>query len=142
MKSTVISKPDAAIEVRALEWPPGTIEAIARSLRLGKAAAYGESDSSDVSTENQPKDCSGEDRRGRSPDGRETEVAVGILSRHPQRETGEPSSAGIPDEVRADADIGRAIRLQARQGYTEIVVRNPKTNGERKVVLPKFERCG
>lgn len=44
--------------------------------------------------------------------------------------------ASMADSVRESLQIIRALQVQASQGYTEVVVRNPETNEERVVVIP------
>lgn len=40
------------------------------------------------------------------------------------------------DAVRESMTINRALQEQADQGYTEIVVRNPKTKEQRVMIVP------
>ncbi len=47
--------------------------------------------------------------------------------------------ASMADSVRESLQISRALQVQAGQGYTEVVVRNPETNEERVVVIPSLQ---
>jgi Arc/MetJ-type ribon-helix-helix transcriptional regulator len=42
----------------------------------------------------------------------------------------------MAETVRESLQISRALQKQAEQGFTEVVVRNPKTSEERVVVIP------
>lgn len=42
----------------------------------------------------------------------------------------------MAETVRESLQISRAFQSQAEQGFTEVVVRNPKTNEERVIVIP------
>ncbi|MEM5786240.1 MAG: hypothetical protein AAGU11_02905 [Syntrophobacteraceae bacterium] len=44
----------------------------------------------------------------------------------------------LADTVRESLRVSRALQSQAEQGYTEVIVRNPKTNEERVVVIPNL----
>ncbi|OLV20140.1 hypothetical protein [Deinococcus marmoris] len=44
----------------------------------------------------------------------------------------------LADCVRESLQITRALSLQARRGYTELVVRSPGTNAERVIVIPRL----
>ena len=44
--------------------------------------------------------------------------------------------SSMADAVRESLQVSRALQTQAEQGYTELVVRNPKTGEERVVVIP------
>lgn len=44
----------------------------------------------------------------------------------------------MADCVRESLQITRALSLQARRGFTEIIVRNPATGAERVVVIPRL----
>jgi Arc/MetJ-type ribon-helix-helix transcriptional regulator len=50
------------------------------------------------------------------------------------RERGRFSS--MAEAVRESLQTSRALQTQAEQGYTELVVRNPKTGEERVLVIP------
>lgn len=43
------------------------------------------------------------------------------------------------DAVRDAVQVARALHDQAQEGYTEIVVRNPKTQQERVVIVPSLQ---
>ncbi len=45
----------------------------------------------------------------------------------------------MADSVRESLQISRALQVQASQGFTEIVVRNPETKEERVVVIPSLQ---
>ena len=47
--------------------------------------------------------------------------------------------ASMADSVRESLQISRALQVQAGQGYTEVVVRNPETSEERVVVIPSLQ---
>jgi Arc/MetJ-type ribon-helix-helix transcriptional regulator len=40
--------------------------------------------------------------------------------------------------VRESLQVSRALQIQAEQGYTEVVVRNPETGDERVLVIPRL----
>ena len=42
----------------------------------------------------------------------------------------------MAEAVRESLSVNRALQNQAKQGFTEIVVRNPETKEERVMVLP------
>ncbi len=44
--------------------------------------------------------------------------------------------SSMADAVRESLQISRALQTQVEQGYTELVVRNPKTGEERVIVIP------
>ena len=46
--------------------------------------------------------------------------------------------ASLADTVRESLLVSRALQSQAEQGYTEVVVRNPKTKEERVIVIPSL----
>lgn len=46
--------------------------------------------------------------------------------------------ASMAETVRDSVTINKALREQVEQGYSEIVLRNPKTGEERVVVIPKI----
>lgn len=45
----------------------------------------------------------------------------------------------LADSVRESLRIHRALQNQAEQGYTEVVVRNPKNGEERVLLIPTIE---
>ena len=47
--------------------------------------------------------------------------------------------SSMAETVRESLQINRALQKQARSGFTEVVVRNPKTNEERVIVIPSLE---
>jgi len=47
--------------------------------------------------------------------------------------------SSMADTVRESLQISRALQSQARQGFTEVVVRNPETNEERVLVIPTLQ---
>ncbi len=47
--------------------------------------------------------------------------------------------ASMADSVRESLQISRALQVQAGQGYTEVVVRNPETKEERVIVIPSLQ---
>jgi Arc/MetJ-type ribon-helix-helix transcriptional regulator len=44
----------------------------------------------------------------------------------------------MANAVRESLQISRALQSQAEQGFTEVKVRNPETNEEKTLVLPKL----
>ena len=52
--------------------------------------------------------------------------------------TQEGRFSSLADTVRESIQISRALQTQAKKGFTEIVVRNPDTNQERVVVVPRL----
>jgi Arc/MetJ-type ribon-helix-helix transcriptional regulator len=44
--------------------------------------------------------------------------------------------SSMADAVRESLQTSRALQAQAEQGFTELVVRNPKTGEERVIVIP------
>jgi hypothetical protein len=44
----------------------------------------------------------------------------------------------LADTVRESLRVSRALQAQGEQGYTEVVVRNPKTKEERVIIIPTF----
>lgn len=44
----------------------------------------------------------------------------------------------MANAVRESLQISRALQVQAEQGFTEVVVRNPDTNEEKVLVIPKL----
>jgi Arc/MetJ-type ribon-helix-helix transcriptional regulator len=44
--------------------------------------------------------------------------------------------ASMAETVRDSVQIAQALQRQAQHGFTEVVVRNPKTNEERVMVIP------
>ena len=53
--------------------------------------------------------------------------------------TEEGHFSSMADTVRESLQISRALQSQVKQGFTEIVVRNPETGKERVVVIPSLE---
>lgn len=47
--------------------------------------------------------------------------------------------ASMADSVRESLQISRALQVQAGQGFSEVVVRNPETNEERVIVIPNLQ---
>lgn len=54
------------------------------------------------------------------------------------RMTEDGQYSSMADCVRESLQITRALHLGARQGFTEVRVRNPSTNREREVVIPRL----
>ncbi|MCD0174476.1 hypothetical protein IHN32_00705 [Deinococcus sp. 14RED07] len=52
--------------------------------------------------------------------------------------TQEGRFSSMADTVRESLQISRALQTQARRGFTEIVMRNPETQQERVVVVPRL----
>jgi len=52
--------------------------------------------------------------------------------------TQEGRFSSMADTVRESLQISRALQTQAQKGFTEIVVRNPDTDQERVMVLPRL----
>lgn len=46
--------------------------------------------------------------------------------------------ASMAESVRESLQINRALQKQAKSGFSEVVVRNPKTNEERVIVIPSL----
>lgn len=53
--------------------------------------------------------------------------------------TEEGHFSSMADTVRESLQISRALQSQARQGYTEVIMRNPDTGEERVVVIPRLQ---
>lgn len=53
--------------------------------------------------------------------------------------TEEGHFSSMADTVRESLQISRALQSQVKQGFTEIVVRNPNTGEERVVVIPTLD---
>lgn len=49
--------------------------------------------------------------------------------------------ATMAETVRDSIQIRRALQSQLEQGFTEIVVRNPKSNEERVMVIPGMDQA-
>lgn len=47
--------------------------------------------------------------------------------------------ASMADTVRESLQISRALLAQGQQGFTEVIVRNPKTDEERVLVIPNLQ---
>lgn len=52
--------------------------------------------------------------------------------------TQEGRFSSMADTVRESLQISRALQTQARRGFTEIVMRNPETQQERVVIVPRL----
>ncbi len=52
--------------------------------------------------------------------------------------THEGRFSSLADTVRESIQISRALQTQAKKGFTEIVMRNPETQQERVVVVPRL----
>lgn len=52
--------------------------------------------------------------------------------------TEEGHFSSMADTVRESLQISRALQTQAKQGYTEVTMRNPETGEERVVVIPRL----
>jgi Arc/MetJ-type ribon-helix-helix transcriptional regulator len=50
------------------------------------------------------------------------------------------SYRSMAEVIRESLQVMQALRQQAEQGFTEIILRNPKTDKERVVVIPSLER--
>jgi Arc/MetJ-type ribon-helix-helix transcriptional regulator len=48
----------------------------------------------------------------------------------------------MADTVRESLQVSRALQLQAGQGFSEVIVRNPETNEERVLVIPNLTPGG
>lgn len=46
--------------------------------------------------------------------------------------------SSMADCVRESLQITRALHLQARRGFTEVIVRDPSTGKERTIVIPRL----
>jgi hypothetical protein len=44
----------------------------------------------------------------------------------------------MAEAVRESLQVSRALQTQAEQGFTELLVRNPKTGAERVIVIPSL----
>jgi hypothetical protein len=44
----------------------------------------------------------------------------------------------LADTVRGSLAVSRALQQQAKQGFTEVVVRNPENKEERVIVIPNL----
>ena len=53
--------------------------------------------------------------------------------------TEEGKFSSMAETVRESLQISRALQSQAKQGYTELTVRNPDTGEERVIVIPHLE---
>jgi Arc/MetJ-type ribon-helix-helix transcriptional regulator len=53
-----------------------------------------------------------------------------------QKLTEQGRFASMADTVRESLQISRALQAQAKQGFTEVIVRNPETDEERVLVIP------
>ncbi|MFB9991250.1 hypothetical protein ACFFLM_04555 [Deinococcus oregonensis] len=52
--------------------------------------------------------------------------------------TKEGGYSSMADTVRESLQITRALSMQAQKGFSELIVRNPSTDHERLIVLPRF----
>lgn len=52
--------------------------------------------------------------------------------------THEGQYSSMADCVRESLQINRALHSQAKQGFTEVIMRNPCTGAERVVVIPRL----
>ncbi|GGR16588.1 hypothetical protein [Deinococcus ruber] len=52
--------------------------------------------------------------------------------------TEEGKYTSMADCVRESLQITRALITLAEHGFSELLVRNPRTNGEREIVVPRF----
>lgn len=53
--------------------------------------------------------------------------------------TDEGQYSSMADTVRESLQINRALQSQAKNGFTEVVMRNPETGDERVVVIPRLQ---
>lgn len=53
--------------------------------------------------------------------------------------TREGSYNSMADTVRESLQISRALQTQAKQGFSEIALRNPDTGEERVVIIPHLQ---
>lgn len=56
-----------------------------------------------------------------------------------QKLTAQGRFSSMADTVRESLQISRTLQSQARQGFTEVIVRNPDTNEERVLVIPNLQ---
>jgi Arc/MetJ-type ribon-helix-helix transcriptional regulator len=54
--------------------------------------------------------------------------------------TEEGNFSSMADTVRESLQISRALQAQMKQGFTEVIVRNPETGEERVVIIPSLQR--
>jgi Arc/MetJ-type ribon-helix-helix transcriptional regulator len=54
--------------------------------------------------------------------------------------TEEGHFGSMADTVRESLQVSRALQSQAKQGFTEIIVRNPENGEERVIVIPHLRR--
>ncbi|MBL8077827.1 MAG: hypothetical protein JNM55_07690 [Anaerolineales bacterium] len=47
--------------------------------------------------------------------------------------------SSIGDTVRESLQISKALQTQAKNGYIEVIVRNPKTGEEKIIVIPSLQ---
>jgi Arc/MetJ-type ribon-helix-helix transcriptional regulator len=52
--------------------------------------------------------------------------------------TQEGRFSSMADTVRESIQISRALQTQAKKGFTEIVMRNPETQQERVMIVPRL----
>lgn len=48
-------------------------------------------------------------------------------------------TGSMANTVRDSLQIARALQSQAREGYTEVIVRNPQTDRERVLLIPNLQ---
>lgn len=53
--------------------------------------------------------------------------------------TSEGDYSSMADTVRESLQINRALQSQAKNGYTEVIMRNPDNGEERVVVIPRLQ---
>ena len=58
-----------------------------------------------------------------------------------QRITKEGRYPSMAETVRDSLQINRALQVQAQQGFTEVVVRNPQTKEDRVIVIPALQNA-
>ena len=47
--------------------------------------------------------------------------------------------SSMASTVRDSLQISRALQTQAREGYSEVIVRNPKTGEEKVIIIPSLQ---
>ncbi len=50
--------------------------------------------------------------------------------------------SSMAETVRDSLTINRALHSQAEEGFTQVVVRNPKTGEERVIIIPSLQGAG
>lgn len=56
-----------------------------------------------------------------------------------EKMTDEGHFSSMADTVRESLQIGRALQTQAKDGFTDITLRNPETGEERVVIIPHLQ---